>query len=148
MDDLLLMCRIADRQAAIPAHLVRSVIELEEITPIPGTPPHIAGLTALRSQALTVIDTRVALDFDPMEDMIGRRAAVVEHEGHPYALVLDEAYDVGTPLTEPCEVPGGFGAGWCRAATGMVETGEGPTLTLALDRLIDPSIDTLGQAAA
>ena len=52
MNDLLLMCMVAGRRAAIPAIRVQSVIEIEDITPIPGAPAFIRGLTALRSQAL------------------------------------------------------------------------------------------------
>ena len=63
MNDLLLMCLIAGRRAAIPAALVQSVIEIDQITPIPGAPDFILGLTAMRSQALTVIDCQIALGF-------------------------------------------------------------------------------------
>lgn len=142
MSDLLLMCRIAGRRAAIAARDIQSVIEIEEITPIPATPPHIAGLTALRSQALTVIDCRVALGFEPAEGIVGARAAVVEQEGHLYALVVDEAYDVGEALSSPRDVPGGFGPGWQHAATGLVETADGPTLAIAIDRIIEGTVAT------
>ena len=55
MSELLLMCIIGGHRAAIPAIRVQSVIEIEEITPIPGVPSFILGLTALRSQALTCL---------------------------------------------------------------------------------------------
>ena len=60
MKRLMLLCTIAGRKAAIPTQDVSSVIEIEAIAPVPGTPPHVAGLTALRSQALTVIGLRWA----------------------------------------------------------------------------------------
>ena len=94
MTQLLLMCLIAGRRAAIPTSRVLSVIEIEAVTPIPLTPDFIVGLTALRSQALTVIDCRVSLGFEPSAGVIGSRAAVIEHEGHRYALLVDEAFDV------------------------------------------------------
>ena len=43
MNELLLMCMIAGRRAAIPAIRVQSVIEIDEITPIPGAPSSSAG---------------------------------------------------------------------------------------------------------
>ena len=85
MNELLLMCMIAGRRAAIPAIRVQSVIEIDEITPIPGAPSFIRGLTALRSQALTVIDCTVALGLEPGETPAQQRAAVVAIEGHLYA---------------------------------------------------------------
>ena len=94
MKRLMLLCTIAGRQAAIPALAIRSVIEIDAIEPIPGTAPWIAGLTALRSQALTVIDCRVALGFKSAGDPVGSRAAVIAEDGHLYALVVDDASDV------------------------------------------------------
>jgi purine-binding chemotaxis protein CheW len=132
----LLMCLIAERRVAFPAVEVRSVIEIERITPIPRTAPHIAGITALRSQALTVIDCRVALGFPGLGDPVGSRAAVVDHQGHSYALVVDQAFDVVEALGETATVPGGFGEAWAEAATGMVETATGPTLLMAIEKLI------------
>lgn len=136
MNDLLLICLIAGRRAAISATRVLSVIEVEAITPIPRTPEFIVGVTALRSQALTVIDCRVSLGFPSSKSVVGSRAAVVEHEGHRYALVVDEAFDVALAQSDPVTVPGGFGAGWARAATGMVETETGPALLVDVEQLI------------
>lgn len=136
MNELLLMCMIAGRRAAIPAVRVQSVIEIDEITPIPGTPAFIPGLTALRSQALTVIDCPLALGLDASSRKEGARAAVVEVDGHQYALLVDEAYDVGDARSDPIAVPGGFGPGWQRAASGMVETDGGPTLLIDIAALV------------
>lgn len=136
MTQLLLMCLIAGRRAAIPAVRVQSVIEIESVTSIPGTPDFIIGLTALRSQALTVIDCRVSLGFACSERIIGSRAAVVEHDGHRYALLVDEAFDVAEALSEPAQVPGGFGDGWLHAARGMVETETGPALLVDVEQIL------------
>ena len=58
---LLVIALIAGRRCALSALDVKSVIEIGGVTPIPRTPGWIAGITALRSQALTVIDCRCAL---------------------------------------------------------------------------------------
>lgn len=136
MNELLLMCMIAGRRAAIPASKVLSVIEIDEITPIPGTADFIRGLTALRSQALTVIDCSLAIGLPSPGELPEQRAAVVEVDGHQYALLVDEAYDVGEARSEAVAVPGGFGAGWQSAALGMVETDGGPTLVIDVPGLI------------
>ncbi len=136
MNQLLLMCLIAGRRAAIPAVRVLSVIEIDAVTPIPKVPEFIVGLTALRSQALTVIDCRVSLGFSASERAVGSRAAVVEHDGHRYALLVDEAFDVAEALSEPVQVPGGFGEGWINAARGMVETESGPALLIDVEQIL------------
>ncbi len=136
MSALLLMCIIGGHRAAIPAIRVQSVIEIEEITPIPGVPSFILGLPALRSQALTVSDCSAALGFESRGDITERRAAVVDVEGHLYALLVDEAYDVGEARSEPVDVPGGFGPGWQAAARGMVETDGGPAVLIDVEVLV------------
>ena len=150
MSDLLVMTQIAGRRCALPAHDVSSVIEVGTVTPVPGTPDFIAGITALRSQALTVIDCRHALGFDAIAWPTDERAAVVSNGGHSYALVVDAIEDITTGVAEPEQVTGGFGPEWSRVATGMIETTLGPALLIDLEALIagpDGSKIDLGAAA-
>lgn len=136
MSALLLMVQIGGRRCAIEAQDVKSVIDLGVIAPIPRAPSFIAGITALRSQALTVIDCRLAMGLSDEVWPCDSRAAVVAVEGHSYALMVDAIEDITTGLSEPGQIPGGFGAQWSRAADGMIETGIGPALLLNLPALI------------
>jgi purine-binding chemotaxis protein CheW len=150
MNELLVMTQIAGRRCALRAHDVQSVIELGTITPVPRTPDHIAGITALRSQALTVIDCRRALGFCQSDWATDPRAAAVTIGGHAYALLVDAIEDVTTSASEPGQVAGGFGPEWARVATGMIETGIGPALLIDLAVLIegpDPVAREFGAAA-
>lgn len=146
MNDLLVMAQIAGRRCALQAGDVKSVIELGTITPVPRSPDFIAGITALRSQALTVIDCRLALGFPSLEWPTDHRAAVVAVGGHSYALMVDAIEDIATGQSEPDGIPGGFGAEWTRVATGMVETAIGPALMIDLSALI-AGPDAIGAAA-
>lgn len=138
-EKLLVILQIAGRRCALSALDVRSVIETGAITPIPRAPAWIAGITALRSQALTVIDCRRALGFaggaagDWPTD---HRAAVVTEGGHSYALLVDGIEDITTAAGEAGQVPGGFGAEWSRVASGMIETMAGPALLIDLRALL------------
>ncbi|EAQ29093.1 chemotaxis protein CheW [Erythrobacter sp. NAP1] len=136
MNELLVMCQIAGRRCAFRANDVQSVIEIGAITPVPRTPDHIAGLTALRSQALTVIDCRRAIGFDPQAYSLDHRAIVVASSGYSYALRIDSIEDITSAIGEPGTVPGGFGAEWSNAASGLVETRTGPALMMDLSALI------------
>lgn len=136
MNDLYLMCVIAGQRVALPALRVQSVIEVSDITPIPGTPAFVAGLTALRSQALTVIDCARAIGVAPGASVGERRAAVLEIEGYLYALMLDEAKDVGEARSTVMAVPGGFGAAWQRVALGLIETDGEPALLIDVETLL------------
>ena len=136
MNDLLVMAQIAGRRCAFPARDVSSVIEVSTITPVPRSPDFIAGITAMRSQALTVIDCRCALGFDPDRWALDNRAIVVAVENYSYALRVDSIEDITTAVSESEQVPGGFGSEWTRVSTGMVETKDGPVLLIDLHQLI------------
>lgn len=136
MNQLLVIAQIAGRRCALSAQDVKSVIEIGTITPVPRTPDYIAGITALRSQALTVIDCRMALGLGGADWPTDNRAAVVADGGHSYALMVDAIEDITTATGEPGQVPGGFGPEWSRIATGMVETMIGPALLLDLAALL------------
>jgi purine-binding chemotaxis protein CheW len=138
--NLFVIAQIAGRRCAFSALDVKSVIELGAVTPVPRTPDYIAGITAVRSQMLTVIDCRLALGFGSGTDQIwptDDRAAVASHGGHSYALVVDGIEDITTAVGEPGQIPGGFGAQWLRVTRGMIETMVGPALLVDIAALID-----------
>lgn len=136
MNGLVLIIQIAGRRCAIAAEDVKSVIDLGTIAPVPRAPAFIAGLTTLRSQALTVIDCRLALGLGDEIWPSDGRAAVIAVDGHSYALMVDAIEDITTALSEAGQIPGGFGAQWQSAAHGMIETGIGPALLLDLGQVI------------
>ncbi|MXP11151.1 chemotaxis protein CheW [Pseudoblastomonas halimionae] len=139
MSDLLLIVTIANRKVGIRAAEVNSVIALDNVTPVPRVPDYIPGLTALRSRALTVIDCARSLELaEPvaLESIASRNAAVVEHDGHLYALLVDDVFDVMEARSEPTPVPGRLASGWKRCAIGLVETDDAPVLLLDLGQVV------------
>jgi purine-binding chemotaxis protein CheW len=143
MNELLLIVTIAGSRVALPAAAVESVVELDALIPVPRAPAHLAGLSALRSRVLTVIDTLRSLELGESDCSDGiREAAVVEVEGHHYALIVDVVEDVVEALSDPSPVRAAMGPGWQRVSKGMVETEEGPLLLVDIDALIaGPSAD-------
>jgi purine-binding chemotaxis protein CheW len=135
MADLLVMTEIAGRRAAFRAVEVQSVLEIENVSPVPRAPDFIAGLTAMRSRSLTVVDCRKSLGL-PAETPPDSRAAVVEIDGHLYALQVDKVEDVTEAKSAPVPINGGFGKAWERVALGMVETAEGPALLIDIEQLV------------
>lgn len=144
MNELLLIVTIAGSRVALPAAAVESVVELDALIPVPRAPAHVAGLSALRSRVLTVIDTLRSLELGETDCSDGiREAAVVELDGHHYALLVDVVEDVVEALSEPSQVRAAMGAGWERVSRGMVETEEGPLLLVDIDALIaGPAAET------
>lgn len=139
MAELLLIARLAGRRVAFPASAVEAVVELEGITPVPRAAGHIAGLSALRSRVLTVIDGSASLEFGPSETR--REAIVVPSDGHTYAIIVDEVADAAEPATPPAAVKAPVGRGWDRVALAMVEI-EGELILL-----VDPHLLIAGPAA-
>ena len=135
MADLLLLVRIDGERIAFPSDEVESVVELEGLTPVPGVPAHVAGLAALRSRVLTVIDCVASLDPGRTIAKV-RDAVVVVAEGHPYALLVDAVEDVVDGGGEPGPVRTALDSGWRRVARGMVEAGGRLTLVADVQALI------------
>jgi purine-binding chemotaxis protein CheW len=132
---LYLIVRIAGQTAAIAASDVSSVVEVDAITPVPCVPAHVAGLFALRSRVLTVIDAQAALGYAPMATDGPLTGVIITADGHGYALLVDDVADVigaGTP--EPCNAL--LGHGWSAVAEGQITVPNGDILVIDPMRLI------------
>ena len=136
MNQLLLIVTIAGSRVAFPAAKVESVVELEALSPVPRAAVHVAGLSALRSRVLTVIDCERSLELGATDWSGLREAAVVELDGHYYALTVDAVEDVVEALSEPQLLGAAMGAGWERVGVGLVETEEGSLLLVDIAALI------------
>lgn len=142
MIDLLLIARIAGRRVALPASEVEAVVELDGITRVPGAAAHVAGLAALRSRVLTVIDSAAAMGRVPLPVPPVAEAVVIPSGGHTYAILVEEVEDVveAAGPRVPLAVPAG--AGWDLVAGAMVPAGDDLLL------LVDPHLMVAGPALA
>jgi purine-binding chemotaxis protein CheW len=131
----LLIARVAGERFALPAAAIQSVIELEQIVPVPRAPEFVAGLATLRSRTLTVIDTARSIGVRS-DSPSPRFALVTERNGCGYALAVDavEAVVAAEGPIEPMRVK--LADGWMRAALGTVPCAEGTVLVLDLNLLI------------
>jgi purine-binding chemotaxis protein CheW len=137
MNELLLVVAIAGERVALPAAVVEAVVELDTLIPVPRAAPHVAGLSALRSRVLTVIDCKRSLELGDSDCSGGiREAAVVEFDGHHYALIVDLVEDVVETLTRATPVLSTKGAVWEPDSRGMVDTETGPLLLVDVAGLI------------
>jgi purine-binding chemotaxis protein CheW len=137
MSSLLLVVTIGGQRVALPSDAVESVVELDTLIPVPRAAPHVAGLSALRSRVLTVIDCMRSLELGTTECSNGiREAAVVELDGHHYALIVDLVEDVVEALSDPTPMRAAMGEGWERVSAGLVETESGPLLQVDVAALI------------
>jgi len=136
MSELLLIVTLAGERIMIPATDVESVVELDSLIPVPRAAPHVAGLAALRSRVLTVIDCFASLELSSEDAMRSKQAIIVEADGHPYALVVDSVEDVVEVSTEIRPVRTSLSGGWRRVARGMIEVGDGMFLLVDTQALL------------
>ncbi len=141
MTILHLIVTIAGQRVAMLARPVESVVEIGTITPVPRVPPHIAGLSTLRSRVLTIVDCLRSLDLGDGCRREGTRMVIVEVDTHHYGLLVDDVLDVVSIDTAPRPAPPSLGTGWARVACGMVEH-DGELLLL-----IDPVALVAGPVA-
>lgn len=140
-DALYLIVTIAGQRVAMAAAPVGSVVEIDAITPVPRVSPHIAGVSALRSRVLTIVDCLASLGLGagPREGLL--RTVIVTVDGHQYGLLVEDVTDVVALPGGPRPVSLTLGSGWARAATGMIEH-DGDALLL-----IDPAALVAGPIA-
>jgi purine-binding chemotaxis protein CheW len=83
---------IGREQYALPVGTVLEVVELGELTPVPGSPSEVVGVFNLRGQVIPVIDLAAMLDLRAEEP---ERIVVVELEESSAGLAVDAVIDVG-----------------------------------------------------
>ena len=138
MNQLLLVVTIGGQQVALPASSVESVVELDTLIPVPRAPAHVAGLSALRSRVLTVIDCMRALELGATDVSNGiHEAAVIELDGHHYALLVDSVEDVVEARSDPAPLRAAMRRGWEAVSLGLVETDGTPLLLVDVAALIE-----------
>lgn len=136
MTELLLIVTVAGERITIPAADVESVVELDSLIPVPRAARHVAGLAALRSRVLTVIDCFASLDLKPSSKEGPKEAIIVEADGHPYALLVDSVEDVIEVSGDVRPVRTSLKGGWRRVSRGMVEIGDDLLLLIDTQALL------------
>lgn len=136
MNQLLLIVRIGGERVAVPAHEVEAVVEIGNITPAPRSAAHVAGLAALRSRVLTVIDCMSSLGTARPAQSGVLEAMIVVADGHPYALLVDGVEDVIEADDGPVALSASLDPAWRRVALGMVEAEKDMLLLVDVKALI------------
>ena len=70
--------------------LVQEIVRLQTITPVPLSPPEIAGLINLRGEVLTAIDLRARLGLPRSDKERDPINVVVRVDDEPVSLLVDE----------------------------------------------------------
>jgi purine-binding chemotaxis protein CheW len=137
MDQLYLFATLAGTRIAVAAEEVEAVVKLTEISPVPGMGAHVAGLSALRSRVLTIVDVAALVHGAPTPPERRGLAIISDISGHSYGLMVDTVTDI-------CTVPGGqlplrgqLDSDWFPYARAIVERDGEPWLLVSLTDMIE-----------
>ena len=94
MSSLYLFAHINGVRVAIDSDHIESIVNVQEVIPVPKSDLGIAGLFALRSRVLTLIDSQYMVTGIAQTASKGALAVVAEIGGHHYGLLVDAVEDV------------------------------------------------------
>ncbi|CAK0740019.1 purine-binding chemotaxis protein CheW [Gammaproteobacteria bacterium] len=80
---------LAGETYAVETRHVREVCRLKDLTPLPGTPPFLAGIMNLRGQILGIIDLRKVFEFPDRGLTELNRVIVLRGGGNELGLLAD-----------------------------------------------------------
>ena len=101
----------------IPAHFVREVQQLGDVTPLPGTPPFVVGLINLRGRLLATLDIRPLLDMVQGPPQADAFLLILAANGIEVGLLADGVVEVrrsDDDLTPVFSAVTGRGIAWVR----------------------------------
>ncbi len=87
--------RLGDDYLACPISQVREIIQLEEVTPVPSTPPKVRGILNRRGEIITILD---------MPKVLGIGLNLSEDDSQLMILYSDTE-DIGVMVSEVTEIP-------------------------------------------
>jgi len=73
---------------------VREILRINNISPVPGAPDYIVGITNIRGNVVSVIDGRKRINLSPTENTDLSRMIVMESEEDIVAVVVDKVSDI------------------------------------------------------
>ncbi len=142
-DDLsVLAFRVGEDRYCVSGDSVREVLGSAEVTPLPGAPEYLLGITILRRQVVGLLAMdrflgRAREREVPVEEL---RVLVVETAHYVAGIVVDEITGLrGWPkgAMDPATLPENFHSGTRRYAVGCRAIDEGLEVLLDLEELLD-----------
>jgi purine-binding chemotaxis protein CheW len=79
----------------VPVDQVREVRDMQAVTPVPGAPAYVEGVTNLRGQIITVVDLRKRLGL-PEKVGSGEKIMIIDLEKSAIGVVVDAVTEVST----------------------------------------------------
>lgn len=139
---------LAGRAFALPVTHVRGVHRAGHITPLPGSPAAVRGLTNLRGRVIPVIDLAVELELGVTA--VGGRSRILDAEIGPRRIgLLTERTDSLLKVRPgDVEAPAADAAPLARRAAGEIDTRSGRVILLDPDQILEGADAASAEGAA
>jgi purine-binding chemotaxis protein CheW len=138
MQNLFLIAVIAGTEVAISSDCIESVVHIGDVVQVPQSDPLVAGLIALRSRVLTLIDCQYAVTGTRQTGSRNALAVIASVSGHPYALVVDAVKDVVSVEASAIKPAAKLDPRWTRMVSEVVEVEERVIMLLSPELLLIP----------
>jgi purine-binding chemotaxis protein CheW len=86
---------IGEVNYGVPVEQVREVRDMQTVTPVPGSPAFVEGVTNLRGQIITVMDLRKRLSL-PDRNSKGEKIIIIDLGKNAVGVVVDSVTEVST----------------------------------------------------
>ena len=136
MSNLYLIATIAGTEVAIRSDCIESVVTIGDVIEIPKCDPMVAGLIALRSRVITLIDCQYAVTGCSRRSGQKSHAIIVEVNGHYYALSVDAVRDVVSIEHNAVKVASRLDPRWSTIANEIAVIEERVLMVISPDLLL------------
>lgn len=97
--------RLGDDYLSCPISQVREIIQLEEVTPVPSTPPKIRGILNRRGEIITILDLPKVLNLGLELSEEESQLMILYSESENIGIMVSEVTEIPTVNTEDIEEP-------------------------------------------
>ena len=92
--DQFLIFNASGQEFGIQAMRVKEISAMLGITKVPNAPSYIEGILNLRGRLVSIINFRTKFGFEPKEKDEDTRIVIVEHDGFPIGIMVDNVEEV------------------------------------------------------
>jgi chemotaxis signal transduction protein len=86
-----ILFELANTIYGIPSQLVQQMEMIEQITPVPNSPPFVEGVVFSRGQVIPAINLRVRFGFEKIDYNLRTRLIVIQNNKRTVGLIVDTA---------------------------------------------------------
>ena len=137
MSALYILAQIDGCNIAVNSDCVESIFRIQDVIPVPKSRPEVAGLFALRSRVLTLIDCQVIISGQKRDSYQNLLAIVTEIGGHSYGLIVDAVEDVAAIDASEMQKNIDPGSKWQALVSAVIPVNDRLVMVLEPERLVE-----------